>query len=93
MTPNHHPPPFTVSPKALSKATEIAALTERFTIRMEQRDALRLRKINKIKTIQSSLAIEGNTLTEAQVTDILEGRRVVAPPARNPGSQKRQRHL
>lgn len=53
-----HPPhitPVTVSPKALSTATEIAALTERFTIRMEQRDVLRLRKINKIKSIQPSL--------------------------------------
>jgi Fic family protein len=38
-----------------------------------------LRKENKIKTIQSSLAIEGNTLTVDQVTNILEGKKVIGP--------------
>lgn len=72
-------PPFTISAKAISMIAEISALIERYAIRMEQQDALRLRKANKIKTIQSSLAIEGNTLTENQVTDILNGKKVVAP--------------
>lgn len=58
---------------------EISALIERYAIRLEQHDALKLRKANKIKTIQSSLAIEGNTLSEGQVTDILDGKKVVAP--------------
>ncbi|MDR2675088.1 MAG: Fic family protein [Opitutaceae bacterium] len=72
-------PPFTVSPKAISLIAEIAALTERFAIRLEQADALRLRRANRIRTIRASLAIEGNTLTENQVTDILDGKHVVAP--------------
>ncbi|MCL1919688.1 MAG: Fic family protein [Kiritimatiellaeota bacterium] len=76
--PSYDIPPFTLSARAVSMAVDIAALVERFSIRMEQRDALRLRKINKIKSIRSSLAIEGNTLSERQVTAILEGRRVVA---------------
>ncbi len=58
---------------------EISALIERYVIRLEQHDALKLRKSNKIKTIHSSLAIEGNMLSEGQVTDILDGKRVVAP--------------
>ena len=41
---------------------------------------LRLRKANRIKTIQGSLAIEGNTLSEEQITAILAGKRVLAPP-------------
>ncbi len=41
---------------------------------------LRLRRINRIRTIQGSLAIEGNTLTEEKITAILDGKRVVAPP-------------
>jgi Fic family protein len=41
---------------------------------------LRLRRINRIRTIQGSLAIEGNTLSEAQITAILEGKRVMAQP-------------
>ena len=43
------------------------------------RDALRLRKANRIKTIHSSLAIEGNNLRESEVADILDGKTVVAP--------------
>lgn len=40
---------------------------------------LSLRKSNQIKTIQASLAIEGNTLNLNQVTDLLEGKRVLGP--------------
>ena len=38
-----------------------------------------LRKKNRIKTIQSSLEIEGNTLTEEQITALLDNKRVAAP--------------
>ncbi|GAA3574213.1 Fic family protein [Snuella lapsa] len=38
-----------------------------------------LRKKNRIKTIQSSLEIEGNTLTEEQITALLDDKRVIAP--------------
>ncbi len=38
-----------------------------------------LRKRNRIKTIQSSLEIEGNTLTEEQITALLDNKRIVAP--------------
>ena len=72
-------PPFTVSAAAITKIAEISALVERYVIRMEQEDCLRLRKANRIKTIQGSLAIEGNTLSEDQITAILEGKRIVAP--------------
>ena len=40
---------------------------------------LRLRRANRIRTIRGSLAIEGNRLTEEQVSTILEGKPVVAP--------------
>lgn len=38
-----------------------------------------LRKRNRIKTIQSSLEIEGNTLTVEQITDLINNKRVLAP--------------
>ncbi|HET6557321.1 MAG TPA: Fic family protein [Prolixibacteraceae bacterium] len=38
-----------------------------------------LRKRNRIKTIQSSLEIEGNTLTVEQITDLINSKRVIAP--------------
>jgi len=39
----------------------------------------KLRKSNRVRTIQASLAIEGNTLALEQVTAILEGKRVIGP--------------
>ncbi|WP_246194893.1 Fic family protein [Allochromatium palmeri] len=52
----------------------------RLTLLTEQTRALRLRRANRIRTIHGSLAIEGNTLSEAQITAILEGKRIIAPP-------------
>ena len=72
-------PPFTISAKAIHLIAEISAQIERYAIRMEQEDALLLRKVNRIKSIHSSLAIEGNNLTEDEVIDILDGKTVIAP--------------
>ena len=72
-------PPFQVSVKAINMIAEISAFIERFVIRLEQADGLHLRKANRIKTIRGTLAIEGNTLSESLITDIIEGKTVVAP--------------
>ena len=75
---NAYQPPCTVTTEMLS---QVATIAEKVGRLQAQPDALlRLRKVNRIRTIQGSLAIEGNTLTEAQITDILEGKRVVASP-------------
>lgn len=74
-----HIPPFTVSAEAINLIAEISGQVERYAIRLEQEDGLRLRKANRIKTIHSSLAIEGNTLSEDEVRDIIDGKNVVAP--------------
>lgn len=72
-------PPFTVSAEAINLIAEIASQIERYAIRLEQEDGLRLRKINRVKTIHSSLAIEGNKLSEDEVRDIIDGKIVIAP--------------
>ena len=72
-------PPFTVSSKAINLIAQISGQIERYAIKMEQGDTLRLRRANRIKTIHSSLAIEGNTLSEGEVKAVLEGKTVVAP--------------
>lgn len=72
-------PPFNISARAINLIAEISALLERHNIALEKDAGLRLRKANRIKTIHSSLAIEGNTLSENEVSDILDGRHVVAP--------------
>ncbi len=70
-------PPFTITSEIVNLVAKIAAAVERLTFMKEPN--LRLRKINRIKTIQGSLAIEGNTLSESLITDFLEGKHIVAP--------------
>lgn len=72
-------PPYRVSGKAMNLIAEIAAAIERYRIILEGPDGVRLRKINHIRTIRGTTAIEGNTLTEAQITAILAGKRVAGP--------------
>ena len=72
-------PPFSISTESINMIAEISGLIERYAIRQEQEDGLRLRKANRIRTIHSSLAIEGNKLSEDEVRDIIEGKNVVAP--------------
>jgi Fic family protein len=78
MTSNYQPP-FSISARSINLIADISAQIERYAIRMEQEDGLLLRKINRIKTIQGSLAIEGNKLSESIITEILEGKHVIAP--------------
>lgn len=73
----NYKPPFTVSDKIINLIADVSAQIERYAIRMEQEDGLLLRKINRIQTIQGSLAIEGNTLGTDQITAIIEGKNVL----------------
>lgn len=72
-------PPFEITAKAINLISEISAQLERFSIAMEQSDSVQLRKINRMKTIHGTLAIEGNSLSEEQVTALIEGKHVIAP--------------
>jgi len=73
-------PPYSLTPEILNRVALICEITGRLTVLTDQAKALRLRRIQRIRTIHGSLAIEGNTLSEAQITAILDGRRVIAPP-------------
>ncbi len=72
-------PPFKITAKIINLVSDISASLERYKIHLEMSDSIRLRKINRMKTIYSSLAIEGNSLSEEQVTALIEGKTVVAP--------------
>lgn len=71
-------PPFSVTAKIISQVAAIGESIGR--LGAAQTTAVRLRRINRIRTIQGSLAIEGNTLSEEQITAILDGKPVIAPP-------------
>ncbi|AEK57758.1 Fic family protein [Acidithiobacillus caldus] len=73
-------PPYTITPEILNLVAAISEAIGRLTVLTDQTRALCLRRINRVRTIHGSLAIEGNTLSEAQITAILEGKRVIAPP-------------
>ena len=73
-------PPFTITSEILNLVADISQAVGRLTAEFEQEKLLRLRKVNRMRTVQGSLAIEGNTLSEEQITAMLEGKRVIAPP-------------
>ncbi len=68
-------PPYKITPKIIDLVSRISEAVGSFYAHEE----LRLHRINRIKTIQGSLAIEGNTLTTDQITAILDGKPVIAP--------------
>jgi Fic family protein len=70
-------PHFTVTPKALDYVAKIAEIVGELQGSGEYARNLRLRKVNRLRSIQSSLAIENNSLSLEEVTDIVEGRRVL----------------
>jgi len=72
-------PPYILTPTIVNLIAEISEAVGRLTILADQAKSLRLRRLNRIRTIQGSLAIEGNTLSLEQITAILEGKRVIAP--------------
>lgn len=72
-------PPYEITAEILkyisSISIKIGEVNAKYVIKVNPT----LRKQNQIKKIHSSLRIEGNTLTEEQITAILENKRVVGP--------------
>ncbi len=71
-------PPYEITPRIRSLVEQIGERIKEAEASGVDRD-LRLRRINRIRTIQGSLAIEGNTLSEEQIATLLDGKPVVAP--------------
>lgn len=73
-------PPFTMTEDITNLVIEIGEFVGRITAHDELSINPRLRRENRIKTIYFSLAIEQNTMSLEQVSDVLDGKRVLAPP-------------
>lgn len=73
-------PPFEINEQIMAEVIEIAELVGKVSVRSEVSSNPNLRRTNRIRTIYSSLAIEQNTLDIEQVTAILSGKHVIAPP-------------
>lgn len=72
-------PPYDITPKILKLITSIAEKLGEVNANYLNKQSPQLRKRNRIKTIHSSLQIEGNTLTEEQITAIIENKRIIGP--------------
>lgn len=72
-------PPYDITPKILKLITSISEKLGEVNATYLNRQSPQLRKQNRIKTIHSSLQIEGNTLTEQQITALIENKRVIGP--------------
>ena len=72
-------PPYKLSPEIYELSMEIQHILGLLKATDLVKPSLKLRKENKIKTVHHSLAIEGNSLTVNQITDILENKRVLGP--------------
>ena len=73
-------PPFQVTNKMIADVAEISELTGRLSAHDHLSSNPNLRRTNRIRTIHGSLAIEQNTLSLEQVTAVLNGKHVLAPP-------------
>lgn len=73
-------PPFEINEKIMAEVIDIAELVGKVSISSQISSNPTLRRTNRIRTIYSSLAIEQNTLDIEQVTAVLSGKRVLAPP-------------
>lgn len=72
-------PPYDISPKILKLITAISEKIGEVNANYLSKQSPQLRKQNRIKTIHSSLQIEGNTLSEEQITALIENKRVIGP--------------
>ena len=73
-------PPFEITNQIISDVAEIAELMGKFSVTNQLSTNPTLRRSNRIRTIHGSLAIEQNTLSLEQVTAVLDGKQVLAPP-------------
>ena len=72
-------PPFTITSKVLNLCSKISRVLGRCEGLQLSAPSPQLRRQNRIRSIQSSLAIEGNILTQEQISAIIDHKRVIGP--------------
>lgn len=76
---NKYIPPYEITDEMLRLISDIMENLGRLSGVNELEKLPRLRRVNRIKSIHSSLAIENNTLSFEQVTAVINGKPVLAP--------------
>jgi Fic family protein len=70
-------PPFSITSRVLHLVSQIERHIGRVESLNQPKPQPHLRKANRVKTVYGSLAIEGNTLDEKQITALLDGKKVL----------------
>lgn len=73
-------PLYTLTNRMMNSVADISQLVGQISAFDKLSPNPQLRRISRMRSIHSSLAIEANTLTLEQVTAVLDGKRVLAPP-------------
>ena len=77
---DRYTPPYRITPGILHSIEQIGEALGNLRAVSDSAVVPVLRRGNRIKTIQASLAIEGNSLSLEQVTAVLAGKRILAQP-------------
>lgn len=72
-------PPYDITPSILKLVSSVSVKLGEVNANYLSKQSPQLRKQNRIKTIQSSLQIEGNNLSEEQMTALLDNKKVIGP--------------
>lgn len=72
-------PPYTITPQILSLITDVSHKIGEVNASFITKQSPELRKRNRIRTIQASLSVEGNTLSIEQITAIIDNKKVLGP--------------
>lgn len=76
---NTYNPPYTLTDEMFDLVSQIMENLGKLNSVDDLEKLPRLRRINRIKSIHSSLAIENNTLSIEQVSDVINGKKVLGP--------------
>lgn len=70
----YNKPPYTITEKAADYLAKIVETVTRLEFGTDFKRDIKLHRENRVRTIYSSLAIEGNSLTLGEVTAVIEGK-------------------
>lgn len=80
MKSNTYAPPYSMTETITNLMIEIGEKVGSITAWQHMNSNPKLRRDNQIRSIHASLAIENNSLSLDQVTDIIDGKRILGPP-------------
>lgn len=81
MSNSQYEPPIKLTETVINLVADICEMVGRLSVDYEANVNPRLRRDSRIKTIHASLAIENNSLSIEQVTDVINGKKVFGPPS------------